>query len=310
MPLDVSGHGARAPFLAGRDLATTPHVDRRQLRRVLGEELFALANDLPSEVVALEPLVGRGACSSFRLMLADGQELKAKRLRSAIDAERVDRLLCLLGHPTFPAVHLRRGAAILTRWVDGKPLSSAEADADVLQTCGATHAFIHSRCSLTAPTRASWRSRAHRLARPQRDLDTLVGAGWIERGEAAAALEVARRHVPDDWAVGIVHGDFNPENVVRTAAGDIAVIDNETLSIGACAYDLARTWYRWPMSAAQRAAYLEGYRRHGSADELERHFPFWAVTVLARGAAFRVRAGRRGIAEPIARLRESLATRR
>ena len=230
--------------------------------------------------------------------------LKAKRLRSAADAERVDGLLRLLAHPAFPAVCMRRGAAIVTCWVAGEPLSATERDVDLLRRCGAIHAFVHTRQPLPRASHA----RGDPHARLQRDLDALVSAGWFERAEAAAALEVADRHAPADWAVGIVHDDFNHENLIRTETGDVAVVDNETLSIGACAYDLARTWYRWPMSAAQRAAYLEGYRHHRSAEELETHFPFWAVTVLARGAAFRLRAGRHGIDEPIARLRQHMET--
>lgn len=279
-------------------------MDRTQLCTVLGEELFALANDLPATVVGIEPVVGNGPCSAFRLTLADGQVLKAKHLRSAADAERVDGLLRLLAHPAFPVVRMRRGAAILTGWVAGEPLSASETDVDLLRRCGAVHAFVHNR----RPSPRASRSREHPEARLRRDLDALVSAGWLGRAEAAAAEEVASRHAPDDWAVGIVHDDFNHENLIHTEAGDVAVVDNETLSIGACAYDLARTWYRWPMSAAQRAAYLEGYQRHRSAEEFEIHFPFWAVIVLARGAAFRLRAARDGITEPIARLREHVET--
>lgn len=281
-------------------------MDRLQLRSVLGDELFALANDLPSAVVDLEPVVGRGPCSSFRLALADGQVLKAKRLPSAADAERVDRLLRLLDQPAFPNVLMRRGAAILTRWIPGRLLSAMDTDPDLLRTCGAVHAFVNSRAAPSGVSRARRSSLEQRDARLQRDLDTLVDAGWIERNEAAAALEVAVRHAPDDWAVGIVHIDFNAENVIRTDTDDVAVVDNETLSIGAYAFDLARTWYLWPMSATQWAAYLEGYRRLCSAEEFEQHRPFWIVTVLVRGAVFRLRAARQGIAEPIARLREHL----
>ncbi|MGH2898576.1 MAG: aminoglycoside phosphotransferase family protein [Solirubrobacteraceae bacterium] len=284
-------------------------MDRTQLRSVLGDELFALANDLPSGVVDIEPLVGRGPRSSFRLTLADGQVLKAKRLANAADARRVAALLHVLGHPAFPTVLRRRGASILTPWIPGRSLDRTDTDADLLRTCGAIHAVIHCQPAPSGATRVRWRSRTDREARLQRDLDALVDAGWLARGEAAAALVVADRHAPEDWGVGIVHNDFHAENMIRTAADGVVVVDNETMSIGALAYDLARTWYRWPMSEAQRVAYLEGYRRLGSTEELEHHFPFWVVTVLARGAAFRLRAGRCGIAEPIARLREQLEIR-
>jgi phosphotransferase family enzyme len=279
------------------------------LRSVLGDELFALADDSPSAVVDLEPLVGRGPCSSFRLTFADGQVLKAKRLATAADAQRVDDLLRRLGHPAFPTVLRRRGASILTCWIPGRSLDGTDTDADLLRTCGALHACIHCHPAPNGATRARRRSPTDGDARLRRDLDALVDAGWLARGEAAAALAVADRHAPEDWAVGIVHNDFHAENMIRTDADDVVSVDNESLSVGAYAYDLARTWYRWPMSDAQRVAYLEGYRRLGSTEEIEPHFPFWAVTVLVRGAAFRLRAGRRGIAEPIVRLREQLEIR-
>jgi hypothetical protein len=36
--------------------------------------------------------------------------------------------------------------------------------------------------------------------------------------------------------------------------GRLRVVDNEALSVGACDYDLARTWHRWPMTDLQAGA--------------------------------------------------------
>ena len=149
-------------------------MDRSQLRTVLGDELSALASQLSSAVVLLEPLLGRGPCSSFRLTLADGQVLKAKRLESAAVAERVDHLLRRLAHAAFPPVYLRRGGSIMTRWVPGQPLGPTAGEADVLRTCGAIHAVVHAARPAAAPPSGRWRSRAHRRAWLQADLDALV----------------------------------------------------------------------------------------------------------------------------------------
>jgi aminoglycoside phosphotransferase (APT) family kinase protein len=238
----------------------------------------------------------------MRLRLADGSLLKAKRLPSAADAERVERLLHHLHHPAFPEVRLRHGALIVTTWVMGDALGPMDLDSELLRTCGALHAFVHTRPPVDQVSpRPDARERA--IASLRRDLEALVDGGWFQRADAVAASEEANRHAPAAWAVGIVHGDFNAENMVRTGPTEVAVVDNETLSIGAFAFDLARTWYRWPMSPPQWRTYLEGYTRYCDAADFERHLPFWGIAVLARGAVFRWRAGRDGVTEPLVRLR-------
>jgi thiamine kinase-like enzyme len=277
-------------------------VDHEQLQKLLGDDLFALAEELPAAIIERQPLRGRGPSASMRLLLADGSLLKAKRLPSVADAERVERLLQHLHHPAFPAVRLRRGALIVTKWVIGGTLGPADLDSELVRTCGALHAFVHTRPPVDRlPPRPDARERA--IAQLRRDLEALVDGGWLQRIDAVAAWQEANRHAPAAWAVGIVHGDFNAENLVRTGPTEVAVVDNETLSIGAFALDLARTWYRWPMNPPQWRTYLEGYTRHRDAAEFERHLPFWTIAVLARGAVFRWRAGRDGVTEPLVRLR-------
>jgi hypothetical protein len=69
------------------------------------------------------------------------------------------------------------------------------------------------------------------------------------------------------------------------------VVDNETICELWQDYDLARTWYRWPMDTLAFAAFLEGYHLHRAADEFLAHFQFWTISVLLRSAAFRLRNG-------------------
>ncbi len=277
-------------------------MDHEHLRQLLGDDAFALAEELPAEIIEHQPLRGRGPCASMRLLLADGTLLKVKRLPSVADAERVERLLHHLHHRAFPEVRLRRGALIVTRWVMGDALGPTDLDSELLRTCGALHAFVHTRPPVDRlGPRPDARERA--IASLRRDLEALVDGGWCQRAEAVAASEAANRHAPAAWAAGIVHGDFNAENMVRTGPAEVAVVDNETLSIGAFHFDLARTWYRWPMSRPQWRTYLEGYARCGDVADFERHLPFWGIAVLARGAVFRWRAGRDGVTEPLVRLR-------
>jgi Ser/Thr protein kinase RdoA (MazF antagonist) len=278
-------------------------MERMQPPGWLGDELAQLAGELPAPIVALEPIAGSGSCATIRLTLADGTMLKARRLADAGHALRIEQLLQQLAHPSFPAVRARRGAVIVTDWVPGRTLASIEVDLDLLRSCGALHAFVHMR--RIEPDVAPWRSPVARV-RLQSSLDALVLAAVISRSEADAATRIALRHAPGACAAGLVHGDLNAENVIRNHAGGLVVVDNETLSTGAYAYDLARTWYRWPMADAQWSAYLAGYTTACPGDDIEAHLPFWRIAVLARGAAFRLRATRPQLDVPIARLRAQL----
>ena len=60
------------------------------------------------------------------------------------------------------------------------------------------------------------------------------------------------------------------------------------------------------MTRAQRAAYLEGYREHRRPAEFIAHFPYWAITAIADGAAFRVRLRPRSAPAAVHRLRTLL----
>ena len=117
---------------------------------------------------------------------------------------------------------------------------------------------------------------------------------WRPGATPAAAQEavaLARRSAPAtaDW--GLCHGDFCAENLLVVPALGLHVVDNETICELWQDYDLARTWYRWPMEALAFAAFLDGYREHRQADTFLAHFQFWAICALLRSAAFRLREG-------------------
>ena len=95
-------------------------------------------------------------------------------------------------------------------------------------------------------------------------------------------------------------------NVVIRSDGVPVCVDNANLTVGPHELDLARTWYRWPMTSGDRRHFAAGYEEHASLAPSLRHFPFWAINVLVRGALFRLGAARNGVEEPLARLRESV----
>jgi hypothetical protein len=96
--------------------------------------------------------------------------------------------------------------------------------------------------------------------------------------------------------------------MVEDQAGDIQVVDNDSLAVDEYEYDLARTWYRWPMSPAAERAYVDGYGRSEDGVRFAEHFLHWALTVVIESSAFRVRAQSPLAHEALARLHALLKT--
>lgn len=279
----------------------------RELRRELGRDLALLVEAVQVPVVEVTPLSGRGhprrRWSTFRLRLADGRALKATRLNTPEQAEAIETLSRCLDHCGLPRVVARSGPALLAQWVEGHPLTAAKCTRQVVRRCGAMQGRVHSgpvpdgrACQPDDPPE-QW------LRRLACKLDELVTSRVLERGEARYAVEVAHQYAPRGWRIGVTLGDFCPENIVVQRSGALCVIDNETLSIGPYDYDLGRTWYRWPMTRADRAAYLRGYAAHRSPDEHIAHFPYWAIMAIVDGAVFRRRLRPDTTSIPVNRLR-------
>ncbi|MBI3758858.1 MAG: phosphotransferase [Deltaproteobacteria bacterium] len=143
--------------------------------------------------------------------------------------------------------------------------------------------------------------------RCERDLTELAAAQVLDAGEARHAFDVAIRHAPPSRGrVGFVHRDFCAENLVLRPSWEVCIVDNETMGIDACDFDLGRTWYRWPMTRELREAFLAGYNRHRSSEEFVSHGAYWAIVALADAAVFRLRKHTGATEAPVARLRTLL----
>ncbi|HSQ00562.1 MAG TPA: aminoglycoside phosphotransferase family protein [Candidatus Dormibacteraeota bacterium] len=268
----------------------------------LGEDLAALVRAVGRPLSAATPLSRRGAlaiATAFRLHFADGTVLKGSRLVAAADAARVAALAADL-RPLVPRVVASGGAALLSEWVDGESLVGVDWPDELLRRCGAAQAQVHVRAvPADDPSQAAQRSRRQVV----QWLDALAESGVLLAGERAALAELAARHAPAACATGISLGDYCADNIVCRASGEPCLIDLETLAIAPSDYDLGRTWYRWPMSAAQRAAYLDGYGAHRDASTFLAHLPFWHIAAMAEGALFRHRERRPDLGVPVAGLR-------
>lgn len=283
----------------------------RLLAKRLGAGLWALVEAQGGRLVAATsigtPLPRPGDRAAFRLEFADGRVMKGRRASDGSCAARVERFSRFLDPRHFPRLLARRGAALLSEWADGVPVVATEASDDLCRQAGALHGVLH-RFLTSADERGQARDRWERWAsRLERDLDELVKRRAIDRAVAARAMAAAAAAAPAGVDFGLVHGDLCPRNIVLQD-GVIRVVDSENLRIDACDYDLARTWYLWPMTAAGRQAYYDGYHEHRRSRGFVEHFVYWAVVVLAESARVRLRARSGNADYPLARLRSLLAS--
>lgn len=269
-----------------------------QAGRKLGRDLLALAATRPAslrEADSLHPNISADR-AAFRLGFADGTTLKGRILESPQQAQTAERHINRLSPQVFPRVVARRGRALIEEWVEGVPLGPEEPGEALAQECGRLLVQVH--CSEIA-----------KEVRPNRELnqletavEALVSKGVVEESEAYAALHMARAATPASWECGLIHGDFCGENLVLDATGAPHVVDNETLDHNAYDYDLARTWYRWPLPARMWEAFLAGYSEHRDTRHFLQHFDFWVVRVLVNSLCFRLRTATLDPKVPLRRL--------
>lgn len=271
----------------------------------LGEDLAALVRAHGERLLDAVPLSHRGPeriATTFRLRFANGLTLKGVQLPELEAARRVLALVDELG-ALAPRIVAHGGLAVLTEWIEGEALGPA-APPDTVRRCGAAQARVHARARSDAdPLREVARCAAVLHA----GLETLASAGRLAAHERASLARLAQRHAPEQCAVALSLGDYCADNIVCRPDGEPCFVDLETIEIGPSEHDLGRTWYRWPMTPLQRAAYLEGYRAHRDPEPFLAHLPFWHMGALVQGALYRHRQQHDDVRVPIAGLRELLA---
>jgi hypothetical protein len=276
---------------------------------VLGRDLWKLVSRFDSSLVEVTPLTTlpspHSDRASFRLRFDSGQIMKARRFESAAEAEVAETISRVIDPSHFPRVLFRRRAAMLIQWVEGQPLTAVHVSPALLREIGMLHGRLHT----ITPPKSLMRSalkQLHWRTRLACQFDQLVVHGALSKKEKNEAIGVALRHEPENLNLGLVHNDLCSENLVLSPTGRVWVVDNETLSIDSYDYDLARTWYRWPMDRLQLEAYLDGYDRHRSSSDFKAHFVYWAMTALAGSALFRLQHKTRGAEFPVLLLKALL----
>ncbi len=278
--------------------------------RLLGRDMVAALASFgaePVDAVSITGLPGeRSRRATFRIRLADGRIVKARRLRRAARVDRYARIVRAMSHEQLPPPLLVSGCVALEPWIDGTPVAALPPSRERLIRAADLLGSIHAPS--TAHGRAETRSTGPLVASTRRRIAELAGRGALTPADVAASLDALRHLAPAAAEVGVTHNDFCAENLVEDARGRLVVVDNEGLRRGFLDYDLARTWYRWPMPARDWRLFTDRYqswrRRPIDPDPL----PFWRIAALVKSAS--TRAARRTVdaATPIDRLRVLLAT--
>ena len=260
----------------------------------LGPDLEALVAALHvpvRRIVTLTRLRAPGVQhASFRLELLDGRVLKGRRLPSAEHAARVTAILDVMDRRHFPPVVARRGEALLEEWRPGEPLDHATLDPARLRQCGGILGAVHRAAPPSVEVDPRARPEA-RLAAVRWQSSTLLRAGALSAASRRHLIGLLEAELPADGAIGVIHRDFCAENLVWDASGHPHVVDNETMQLGALDFDLARTWYRWPMTDAQAIAFLDGYTAYRSPETFLASFVFWTVAMLVDVSRYHLRVG-------------------
>jgi hypothetical protein len=277
----------------------------------LGDALRTLIHEVETPLLAAT-LISRfpPECTgraSFRLQFRGPRLLKGLQCETPAAATRIETLLALFPAEHFPKVIARRGEALLLEWKPGIARGRRHCGKALLWECGQLQAAIH-RLPIPAhaPVPLSRRSAAWEPWLEDH-CRQLVAAQALSTDEGHVAMHLAQRHAPADVHRAVGHGDLCCENIVSDAPGRFYVIDNETVAVDACEYDLARTWYRWPMTIWQRAAYRDGYGQRPALWSFDAHLLHFAIVVLAESAAYRQRVHPASAHVPLGRLRALLA---
>jgi Ser/Thr protein kinase RdoA (MazF antagonist) len=240
---------------------------------------------------------------SFRVDLATGSVIKARRFESAEEAARLADLRGRIDAAFAPVV-ARYGAVLLESWIEGEGLWSAQAQAQArAEEVGALLGRLHATELSEMHGPISTRERRERAIF---QLTTLAESGVISAELAETLHADLLRRDPATAAQTVVHLDYCPENLVVDPGGRLHVVDNEWLRIDAPGVDLGRTYSRWLVPEDVWTRFMRGYSTTAPFDPGP--LRFWLIAMAAAGAIIRLKKSPAELAVPLARLHELAAS--
>jgi thiamine kinase-like enzyme len=276
-----------------------------------GPDLDSLISGLSPRAIRVERIsdatAGRFGRASFRVTRADGRVLKGRRLATSARARQVAELMQILTGLPLAQMLAHRARAMLEEWIDGVPVDRlarerGSLEPALVEQAGDLLGRLAAAADRLPPERIRVQSPQSMLARLDAHLATLEGAKLLDHLRTGHLHALARSNAPGHLALGPIHQDLAPDNLVLADHG-LVLIDAESLEVGPLDFDLARTFYRWPLDRPGRMAFLSGYSRHRNPEDFIRHELYWAIVAVAGGADYRLRSG-----EPTATLIGALGT--
>ncbi len=239
----------------------------------------------------------------YRLRLADGRIFKYRRMPTAQRAEMVERLTDLIDSPHIPRVLDRCGTGLLIEFVNARTLRRDDLTPKFIAEAASLQGRIHEMDVSDLLSEEPPPDAKKRASRLRASIGRLVSHHSLARREGDGLLELALSYAPRAIDSGLTHNDFCSQNILLTPGGNLVVVDNETVGIGPYEFDLARTWYLWPMKPSERAAYWESYSRHRDPVDFAASSLFWIIDVMVRSTLFRLKGRSPRAAIPLRKLR-------
>lgn len=181
------------------------------------------------------------------------------------------------------------GDSWLEQWIEGTPLRSGDTTESLCRWAGDVLGQLHGRAVNGVDTVPPAQGVDTILVQLANNLDRIVALGGLDRSTADSLQAIAKTERPAAPDTGLIHTDFSVENFVSRPDGDLIVIDNEHLMLGALDYDLVKSFCRWPMNEAQQSAFCEGYGHHRDPAPALSGRVFWAIFALAQSARVQLR---------------------
>jgi hypothetical protein len=257
------------------------------------------------ESTRIEEITGLSASRpvqrTFRIELAGGRVLKARWYASEARVQELASVRRALSSDLpLTTMVMSSGAWLFEDWISAERIGdSGSAVAWAGDLLGRIHA-TRPPAGLEPRLWASVDAAHEELAS---NLHALVECGALARASADRLLAAVAERSPTAFEHGIVHRDLCPDNVMREPSGALIAVDQGSMGLGPLDADLARVWYRWPMSESERERFHSAYGEHRDARGFFAHAWYYRVLVLSKSARKRLEHGSPLAELPLALLR-------
>jgi thiamine kinase-like enzyme len=248
------------------------------------------------EASSITPLVSAAPVTrlprTYLVSTKVGSLVKIRFGRREDVTERAAALSAAVADKRVPAPIARVGRVTAETWVEGSVLSSIRLSARHLDAAADLLAHLHRFQGVPGEYLPRYQLTRPIHQRAERQLTELAGAQVVPQSNLPELRSILDGGLPARARWGLVHGDLCAENLVWRTDGTLVSIDNEAIGRGFIEYDVARTWYRWPMPASAGARFERSYRAAlgiNAPSHVEQRA--WRLAAVLKGVHLRFRRG-------------------